>query len=239
MNKTRRSVRKPAEAAESRPGGDRRVLRTRQALARALLELVTEKRYDAITIQNLLDRANIGRSTFYAHYRGKDDLLLTSFRRMLEGLDQCLDRDVSRRRRVAPVEELFRHVGDARSFHRALARSRMVDRVYQAGTEQLSRTIASRIAALQDGAADGAPPAEVRAQALAGALFALLRWWVDRDLPYSPERMDEMYHAIAAAGACSARSLTEVKPKSPAAASEDGVNGPKPLPRDRRTFPQA
>lgn len=166
--------------------------RTKQALTHALVALVLEKRYDAITIQDLLDRADIGRSTFYSHYRGKDDLLLKSFERMLELLDQALDRDEPGHSRMAPVRELFDHVAKFRSFHQALARAHMLDRLYQTGTDHLSRTIGRRLAALPPG-----PVAlPVMSQAFAGALFALLRWWVDHDAPYSPERMDEMFHAI-------------------------------------------
>ena len=70
----------------------------------------------------------------------------------------------------------------------------MLDRVLQVGATQLSATIARRLAALER-TPDGVPPA-AQAQALAGALFALLRWWLDQDKPESPERMDAMYHAI-------------------------------------------
>src|SRR5215216_7578048 len=58
---------------------DRRIRRTRELLRRALFSLIQEQGYDRITVQDLLDRADIGRSTFYAHYRDKDDLLRSAF----------------------------------------------------------------------------------------------------------------------------------------------------------------
>jgi AcrR family transcriptional regulator len=195
MNEKRHPVRQRVPAVPDRPSEDRRVRRTQQALTHALIALVLEKRYSAITIQNLLDRANVGRSTFYAHYRGKDDLLLRSFERMLERLDDTLD-DGSEPKRVAPVRELFRHVGEFRSFHRSLSQARMLDRVYQTGTNHLTRAIARRISALPSWANGGVVPAPVVARATAGALFALLRWWLDENAPYTPERMDELYHAM-------------------------------------------
>lgn len=170
--------------------------RTKQALIQALVELVLEKRYDGITIQDLLDRADVGRSTFYAHYRGKDDLLLRSFEAMLAMFDGALERDPPASRRVAPVRELFQHVAEARPFHTALARARIFERLYQTGTAQLSRSIARRLAALPPTPDTAAVPIPVKAQALAGALFALLRWWLDQDAPHSPEEMDAMYHAL-------------------------------------------
>ena len=84
-NRTARFVLRPTPVDPGTSDGDRRVRRTRQALTLALIELVLEKRYDAITIQDLLDRADVGRSTFYGHYRGKDDLLLRSFEGLLGG----------------------------------------------------------------------------------------------------------------------------------------------------------
>lgn len=58
---------------------DRRSQRTRQLLSSALVDLMLQKRYDEITVQNIIDRANVGRSTFYAHYLDKDDLLVSDF----------------------------------------------------------------------------------------------------------------------------------------------------------------
>ena len=178
---------------------DRRVRRTRHALSTALIELVLQKRYDAITIQDLLDRAGVGRSTFYAHYRGKDDLLFRSFEGLLDLLDRAMERDDPQRFRVAPVRELFHHVGGFRSFHRRLAQARRLDLVYGVGVGHVSKSIARRLS-LRPSSAGTAAPLPVVAQALAGTLFAMLRWWVDHDAPYSPERMDELYHALVLRG---------------------------------------
>jgi hypothetical protein len=121
---------------------------------------------------------------------------------MLDELDRGMDRGMDRQgaepSRVAPVRELFRHVGEFEGFHRALARARMLEVIYRTGTNQLGRTIERRIAS-RCSATGERVPTPVVAQALAGALFALLRWWVDHDRPYSAEQMDEMYHAIAGA----------------------------------------
>ena len=57
---------------------DRRIQRTRQLLDDALIELILEKGYDKITVQNIVDQANAGRSTFYSHFLDKDDLMENS-----------------------------------------------------------------------------------------------------------------------------------------------------------------
>jgi AcrR family transcriptional regulator len=56
---------------------DRRVQRTRELLQRALIDLISQGAYDSITIQEIVDRANVGRTTFYLHYTSKDDLLIS------------------------------------------------------------------------------------------------------------------------------------------------------------------
>jgi AcrR family transcriptional regulator len=63
---------------------DRRSLRTRHLVSAAMLELMRGKRYDAITVQDLLDRSGIGRSTFYAHFFDKEDVLKSVSEQMLE-----------------------------------------------------------------------------------------------------------------------------------------------------------
>ena len=64
-------------AETSTPKIDRRVRRTRDLLGDALVALMQEKPFETITVQHVLDRARIGRSTFYTHYRSKDDLFLS------------------------------------------------------------------------------------------------------------------------------------------------------------------
>jgi len=57
---------------------DRRIQKTKKLLADSLGQLMREKEYDAITIQDIIDKANVGRSTFYAHYESKEKLLLNN-----------------------------------------------------------------------------------------------------------------------------------------------------------------
>jgi AcrR family transcriptional regulator len=185
---------RPASVGPGPARDDRRVRRTTRSLIQALVDLALEKGYSAITVQDLLDHADVGRSTFYAHYRGKDDLVLNSFERMLEGLDAGIDQGNGAEPRLAPVRELFEHVGGFNQFHRAMARGGMLDRLYCAGTATLARTIAARLAG---DPAEGGVPDAIAAQALAGAIFALLRNWVEAGESHTPEEMDRMFHALA------------------------------------------
>lgn len=77
------------QAPKSVRNSDRRVRRTRKLLHSAFLELVIEKGYDKITIQDILDRADVGRSTFYVHFRDKEALLTASFDNMRDQLEEA------------------------------------------------------------------------------------------------------------------------------------------------------
>ena len=204
VNKHHRIVRERAGPSAT----DRRVERTQQALTFALVELALSKPWSKITVQDLLDRAGVGRSTFYSHYRSKEDLLLKSFVQMLDLMDACLDGDGAGTSggagggRVAAVAELFQHVGEVTAFHRALARAHVLERLFLVGAQHMSRHIERRLAALagEGSSGGGAPSLAVAAQAHAGSLFALLRWWIDQAAPHSPEEMDRMFHALVRGG---------------------------------------
>src|SRR4029453_6969780 len=104
---------------------DRRVRRTRELLRRALLSLVQEQGYERITVQDILDRADVGRSTFYAHYRDKDDLLLSGFEDIRAALaterEEAEHGAGAKRELLQPLLIVFRHVEAHRHFWQPLA----------------------------------------------------------------------------------------------------------------------
>jgi AcrR family transcriptional regulator len=150
--------------------------------------------FDAITVQSLLDRARVSRTTFYAHFRDKDDLLLSDAERFLQGLESHFE--TARGARVAPVAELFQHVGEFRDFDRALGRSGRRGQVYALFMGHLARMIEKRIQALAPGASDRA----VISRMFSGALMELLQWWLERDSVHTPEWVDHRFHELVWAG---------------------------------------
>src|SRR5581483_11338191 len=102
-----------AHAHQSKQKLDRRVMRTRDRLGDALVGLMQEKPFDAITVQEVLDRAGVSRSAFYVHYRDKEDLFLSDVDEFLEAMALRLSHGGEESERVAPVRELFAHVATA------------------------------------------------------------------------------------------------------------------------------
>ena len=178
---------------------DRRVRRTRDALGDALVDLMHQKPFSAITVQHVLDRAKVGRSTFYTHYRDKDDLFLSDVEDFFEGMANLLSRRGEDSNRIAPVREFFAHVAEWKEFHAALVASGKVRDVMELGHGYFARAIEQRLADLRRLPADSLSRTAV-AHALAGALLSLLSWWIDRGMPVSPGEMDEIYHRMVWSG---------------------------------------
>jgi AcrR family transcriptional regulator len=102
---------------------DPRIRRTCERLGSSLVSLIAEKAIDEITVQEVLDRAGVGRSTFYLHFRDKDDLLLSQLEVFLETMSTMLSRGTEQSLRVAPVAEMFAHIGPENKIYRALGES--------------------------------------------------------------------------------------------------------------------
>ncbi|WP_083913221.1 TetR/AcrR family transcriptional regulator [Nocardia concava] len=135
-----------------RPGtsSDRRIRRTRMALHRALIELMQEGAYARITVQDIIDRADVGRSTFYAHYRDKDDLLLVSCLEHVRGeISAQLARFDGDPPPLAPIEILFRLVDKYPDVYRPLVGQRsnatVLRSIRQTYAELLTEHLAARL----------------------------------------------------------------------------------------------
>jgi AcrR family transcriptional regulator len=180
--------------------GDRRSSRTERSLRNALIELILEKRYDAITVQNIIDRANVGRSTFYAHYRDKEDLFLRDIEEFLNIFVQHIEWRNLREGHCIPIQELFSHVQEFHQFHKALAKARKIDWFYKTALHHLAQSIEDALTSLVGGKSQVSVPIPVLSNYLASGILDLLRWWVDRNMPYQPERMDKIFHKLVMRG---------------------------------------
>ena len=152
-----------------------------------------------ITAQEVLDRAAVGRSNFYLHYRDKDDLFLCVREEGLEMWSTTLLRKQEKSYRIEPVAEFFMHVGDARKLYRALVDSGRIHAFFELAQGYFARGIARR---LKDMGMKNLVQSELdaRSHALAGNLLSLLKWWLDRGARESPKAMDELFHRMAWSG---------------------------------------
>ena len=175
---------------------DARVRRTRDALGDALIALMQEKPFDTITVQDVLDRAHVSRSTFYAHYSDKDDLLMSDSEEFFEALSMALSAHGDKSDRVFPVKEFFTHLADVQPFFKALVKSGRFQENMELARGHFARGIERRLSELPR--ARSIPAGELPAIAFthAGALLSLLTWWLDRGMREPPEQMDELFHRM-------------------------------------------
>jgi AcrR family transcriptional regulator len=179
---------------------DRRSQRTREALHQALFSLLREKPYDAITVQDIIDRANLGRSTFYAHFVDKDDLASYSLELILENLVHGPGTDTSAGPGLIATTALFRHVRDQYPLFEMQLRGRGLEVFLERGQAYWSQKIERDMQTHLTSGQMPAVPLEVLANFVTGTWVSLLKWWLDNRMPYTPERMDEIFQQLVLPG---------------------------------------
>lgn len=184
---------------------DRRVPRTKASLERALLSLIDDKDYESITVDDICETANVGRSTFYAHYRGKDDLKRS-------GLEHLRVMLVDRQRGALTMKgdssapsfafslPLFEHARDHMHLYRALGLGR--GRAVALGSikEMLRELVRNELAATFVGEPPDAPPRELTVEYVVAACLGVLTWWLDGGAKLPAKQVDAMFRRLAVEG---------------------------------------
>jgi AcrR family transcriptional regulator len=172
---------------------DRRVRRTKKSLGDALIALALEKEYEAITIQEITDRADIGYRTFFRHYSDKDELLKDVLRATMRELRELIappkpeffsDPDLKADDWRDGVV-LFRHVQEHSDLYRVLLRSErtFIESIIEFTTQEIKANLGLLIEPEPD------IPIEIIANHMVSATLALVRWWLDTGMSYPPEVM--------------------------------------------------
>ena len=199
---------RPILVQKSKPTNkiDRRVQRTRQLLRDALTEVVLEKGYEAATVQDILDRANLGRSTFYTHYRDKHELLVSGFvhlKELFEHYDSNQPHGKPERhaRRYPPTLLFFRHAAEHHRLYKAILQSKQGAEIVQHYIYKMVTNVAGKhLKQLIPKGKKPPVPHELLVHFLATSLLSTLTWWLNHDMPYPPEEILEMYHRLVLPG---------------------------------------
>src|ERR1700758_1041395 len=180
------------QGSQAKRKPDKRARRPRARLGMALLGLMVEKPIDEMTVQEVLERASVGRSTFYLHFRDKNDLLLSQLEIFLETMSTSLGNRKEESHRVLPVAEMFSHIGAQNKIYRALADAGRLHDFFDLAQGYFSRAIEQRLR--ESRRCSHLLPEELsaRSYALAASLLALLKWWVDRRAKEAPRAIDEL-----------------------------------------------
>jgi AcrR family transcriptional regulator len=184
---------------------DRRIIRTRGVLQHALTSLILKKGYEAITIQDICDEANVGRSTFYAHYTSKDDLKRKGFEHLRKEL---VDRQREAQAASGEIKDrslsfsltMFEHARDHIDLYRALVGGRGGAVSLGQIRQILSDLVRNELAATDGRNAADDVPRELVVQYVVGAFMAVMTWWFDGGAKLPPKRIDAMFRRLAAEG---------------------------------------
>ena len=171
---------------------DRRIDRTRQQLFAAFAVLVLKREYDRMTVADIAQQANVGRSTFYEHFESKDDILEQSLSRIFAALADTVGGNVDL--------ETLRFVVDHLWENRKLASAMIVGSTRSLTLRMLSNLFESRLRSRVDGARRGVPLRMI-ADHLAGAQLALLAAWFENRTPCGSEQICRALNASANASA--------------------------------------
>lgn len=198
---------------------DRRIQRTRLSLRAALLGLLKQKNYDDISIEEITEHANVGRATFYLHYKDKEDLLLEEFSEMANEKAQTLseipfsawfpivdnpESEPEKSDSPLPLLMVFQHIKEHSDLYYILLKSskssRTFERIRKISTETIIKFVQAKLIT------DPIPilfkvPIDFFAAYFSGALLSTVDWWLEEGMHYTPEEITNMFRGLFFRGA--------------------------------------
>ncbi|HEX7081537.1 MAG TPA: TetR/AcrR family transcriptional regulator [Gammaproteobacteria bacterium] len=178
---------------------DRRAARTRQALHQALITLILRKGYEAITVQDIIDEADVGRSTFYAHYTGKEDLLRKGFQALgalLDGESEASGRGGRRGEPLPFSRALFEHACEYKHVYKALVGGRGGTVATNEIRRLLSDVVRRDLARYERAGL----PADLVVRFVVETFLSVLGWSLKRKPHVPPAEMDAVFRQLVLQG---------------------------------------
>jgi AcrR family transcriptional regulator len=182
---------------------DRRVQRTRRLLHKALMSLILEKKYESITVQEILNRADVGRSTFYMHFQDKDELLFSGFQYLQSFLETMQEASAtvpgkSYERIIGFSLHMFEHAHEYRRVNRALLGSNAEAVVRRRIHSVLAGIVWQELKLELENRKLGNCPVspELLAHFLVSTYISVLTWWLNSKKPASPKDIDIAYRRL-------------------------------------------
>jgi AcrR family transcriptional regulator len=181
---------------------DRRVERTRQLVRAAFRSLLEEKGYESLTVQEIIDRANVGRATFYAHFENKDELFASGFDELRASLRTRQRAALSRggdigERVFGFSHEMFVHANEYRAVFHAMIGKHSGVVVQRLLHKLLVDLVRDDVKAATDRGATSAVAIDAAAQFIAGGLFGLLVWWLNATPRLSADEVNALFRKLA------------------------------------------
>jgi AcrR family transcriptional regulator len=169
---------------------DRRVKRTHQLLGDALIDLILEKGYEAVTIRDITERADVAYVTFFRHYKDKAELLSKRLKEIFEELDEITHEN----NRATEGLLIFQHVEQNVPLYRIVFASAGAYDVRNNIRKYLTKHLLQCCEPFKN--PNQPTPPDVAANHFAAGLMSLIEWWLENNMPYPPERMAQIYEHL-------------------------------------------
>jgi AcrR family transcriptional regulator len=179
---------------------DRRTRKTRQLLRDTLLTLLKEKRYEDISVQDIIERADVARSTFYVHYVDKDDLLTGSHGIFAENLgEQMLAHAGEHSASAFSSRTWFYHIQAQGDILKVIAKDSALDLAMKTLRGVIHDSVQNGLPAHKPGKA-ATVPVPLIVDYLTDTLMTLIKWWFKDGMKHTPEQMDAMFQQLVMPG---------------------------------------
>ncbi len=179
---------------------DRRINRTRRLLRDSLMALILEKGYDAVTVEDITTRADLGRTTFYLHYKDKEELLVESIDAIANDLKAQVDLMAGAvgigEAQPRPIHIAFAHAAEHADLYRIILKgegaTKTATRLRKIISDGALEFLQARLQVLQP---DVKPNTDLSlvADYFASALLGFMTWWLEAGSPYPPEQMADFF----------------------------------------------
>jgi AcrR family transcriptional regulator len=170
----------------------------------AFLDLMIEKGYEAITIQDIIDEANIGRSTFYSHFYDKEQLLLGCIDQLREFLkQQSIDRSLTEITGKDQFEfslGMLQHVRSHEKMYKATVKKKGGAIVLQHMQQMLTDLAKDEIMMHLKNSSSSIIPQGIAVEFVVNTFLSLLTWWLDGNMHCSAEEIDRIFHKLTLSG---------------------------------------
>lgn len=174
---------------------DLRIKRTYKLLSEALKKLMKQKPFDKITVTDICDEAMVHRTTFYCHFADKYELLQFCMNELESPFDEMFVEETSnegyKNYYLSVACKILKHVEDNGDFFRILIKKNKEESILNKMQRELARKIENKLNECEENGIALPAPASILANLYAGGGMSVVLWWLENDMPYSPDKLAE------------------------------------------------
>jgi AcrR family transcriptional regulator len=180
---------------------DRRIQKTQAALHEALISLMRERPYELIMVKNILDRANVGRSTFYMHYKDKDELLIEGLQHLQKHLQQAQAdaKRVSKNncdRVIGFSLAMFEHAYEHQDVYRTLVGGQAWIVIGGHMQEMIVQIIHKEAKPIFNNGGASDIPFELFTHTIGSSFWVILTWWLNQKKTLPPAQINTIFRDL-------------------------------------------